>query len=185
MSEINDEQVPGLAEQAAREVDDPNLLGQLAAKRREISTTRETFIPVPGYDREPPLLLIKYRLLEGPELTMIGEKIRREVRGSWDRQMFAAVDTFIAACVGIFVDKGDGKPVPVTYEGFPITGFNEDLAKALQFRDELPDPPSARSVVFGLFASNDVAISQHNYVLNRWFSDTSINVSEEMLAGNL
>lgn len=165
----------------------PNSIGdQLAAKRKNISENRETYIPIPGYDREAPILLARYRLLEGPELSRIGDKVRRDSKNKWERQIHAQIDMFVAACLGLYVDLDDGNPPkPLTYEGEPVMGFNEDLAKALGFRSELPDPATARSVVYGLFVKNDVAISTHGYMLNRWFSDTSLDVSQEFSEGNL
>lgn len=161
------------------------LLDQLAAKRKEISENKETFLPVPGYDKEPPLLLIKYRLLDGPDLAKIGQRVRKQFKGQWDRQLFGAIDTFIAACLGIYVDLGDGNPKPLTVKGEPVTGFTRDLAEGMEFADELADADVHRNVVIGLFAKNDVAISQHNYLLSRWMADTSIDVSSEMFEGNL
>lgn len=175
---------PGIAEREAHDPQPENLLEQLAAKRQEIADTKETFIPIPGYDKEPPLLLARYRLLEGPELAIIGDKIRREVKGRWDRTLFAAIDTFIAACIGIFVDTGDGKPVPLQLHGQPIAGFNDDLAEALQFKGDLRENFNHRDVVLGLFAKNDVAITSHAMALNRWFGDTTVDVSQDMLGGN-
>lgn len=184
MTSIEDD-APPLSEQMAQEDAPENLLEQLAAKRRVLADTKEVNIPVTGYDREPPLLLIRYRLLEGPELSLIADKIQRESRSRWQRSISAAVDTFVKACVGFYVDLGDGLPQPLTLNGEHLTQFNRKLAVALKFDDELPDPETARAVVFGLFANNDSAIAQHNWLLNRWFSDTSINIGEEMLlAGN-
>lgn len=163
-----------------------NLLSQLAEKRREIADTKDVFLPVPGYDKEAPILLIKYRLLTGPELERIGQKVRREVKGRWDRQLEAAVETFIAACDGVYVDLEDGKdPQPLTINGREVTGFTRDLAEGLEFADRLQDPDRARDVLFGLFANNDVAISKHNFLLNMWMSDTSVDISKEMYEGNL
>lgn len=164
----------------------PSLLDQLAERRRELSSTRETMIPVPGYDREDTMLLAKYRLLEGTELSRIGDKVRRDTKNKWDRQINAALDIFVAACEGFYIDMGQGEPPqPVTFEGNPITGFTEELARALQYFDELPTPVTARHVAYGLFAKNDVAINTHSYMLNRWFSDTSLDVSREFMEGNL
>lgn len=178
------ENEPLLTDHLVAEDEAESPLEQLAAKRRVIAETRDTLVPVPGYDREPPLLLVKYKLLEGPDLVKIGDKISRETRSRWQRQILAAVDTFVAACMGFYVDKGDGKPVPLTYHGEPILRYDHTLAEALGFADELPPEPTARAVVFGLFTSNDAMIAQHNYLLNRWFQDTSLDVSQEM-AGNL
>jgi hypothetical protein len=173
---------PGIAQQAAvADADPTNLLEQLAAKRKEISENKETFIPIPGYDREPPLLLARYRLLEGPELAGIGQKVSREIKARWDRQLFAAIDTFIAACIGIYVDKGDGKPEPLTVNGDPVLGFDESLAEALHYKSELSQPVRGRDVVLGLFGKNDVMITNHAMQLNRWFGDTTVDVSQEFL----
>lgn len=187
---MEDERIvaPGVAASAASGDDSPeNLLDQLAQKRKTINETKETYIPVPGYDENPPLLLARYRLLDGAELSRIGDKIQRDVKGRWDRQVYASIDTFIAACMGFFVDKGDGKPVPLVHQGEPITGYTQALAEALQYAGEVPDGPDhviARAVAFGLFVNNDVAISEHAFRLNRWFSNTSIDVSQGFL-GNL
>jgi hypothetical protein len=161
------------------------LLDQLSAKRREIAETKETNILVPGYDREPPLLMIRYRLLDGTELDKIDNRVRRETKNRWQRTLLAAIDTFIDAVVGFYVDLGDGNPKPLTYHGNPLTNFGPDLAEAMQFADQVEDPNSHRQVVLGLFTNNDVMIAQHNYQLNRWFGDTSLDVNREMMEGNL
>jgi hypothetical protein len=163
-----------------------NLLSVLAGKRKELSENKETFLPVPGYDKEPPLLLIKYRLLDGTEIDKLGNKIRREFKGRWDRTLYAAVDIFIAACGGIYVDLGEGDPPQqLKVKGQPVTGFTRDLAEGLDFVDRIDNPDRARDVVFGLFANNDVAITGHYFLLNRWMGDTTIDVQEEMYGGNL
>jgi len=159
-------------------------LEQLAAKHKELGDTKEVNIPVPGYDKSPPLLFIRYKLLEGAELARMGDKIRRETRNQWQRQMYAAVDTFIAACVGFYFDDGDGRYQPLMYQGEHIVGFNPNLAEALGFAGELPPEPTARAVAFSMFNNNDAAIAQHNYLLNVWFQDTSIDVQAELM-GNL
>lgn len=162
------------------------LLDQLAERRRAIAETREKLIPVPGYDEDPPLLLINYRLLDGPEIDRMTTKVMREVKGRWDRNMTMAVDTFIAACLGIFVDPdGKGKDIrPLQYQGEPVVGFSEELALALKFREELPEQLTARAVVFGLFGNNDVSIAAHNMQLNAWFRNTATDVTMEFLGGN-
>lgn len=183
MSFNDDEQL--ITHEVTKEHDPDSLLEQLAAKRQEVAATKETFIPVPGYDDKPPLLLVRYRLVDGPELQFIGDKIRRETRDQWQRQVFAAVDTFILACTGIFIDKGDNTtPVQMSFNGEPVTGFTEELAKALRYYDELPSPATARSVVFGLFAGNEIAINQHMFLLNRWSTNTTVDVREASFSGN-
>jgi hypothetical protein len=186
MSE-DDNRVPTLADVSGINEQPDDLLDQLAAKRQEVAENKETFIPIPGYDREPPILLARYRLLDGPEIQRLTTKVMRETKNKWDRNMNMAVDTFIAACTGIYVDLGDSgsAPQPLQYQKQPVTGFNADLAAALRFADKIADPNLARNVVFGLFANNDVAIAQHNAMLNRWMGNTSIDITQEMLEGNL
>jgi len=159
-------------------------LEQLQAKHRELANTRHVDIPVPGYDKQPPLLFVRYRLLEGTEISRMGDKIRRETKDKWQRQIFAAVDTFIAACKGFYVDAGDGARQELKYEGEHLTNYDIRLAEAMGFRDELPEQPTARAVAFSLFNSNDAAIAQHNALLNMWFADTSLDVQAELM-GNL
>lgn len=162
------------------------LLDQLAAKRDAVAENKETFVPVPGYDSgEPPFLLIKYRLLDGAEITRIVSHVRDEFRNQWERGLYSAVDTFILAVTGVYVDKGDGIPVPLTVQGQDVLGFTPALAQALGFAGKIEDPSRPRDVVFGLFANNDVAVTQHNYMLNRWFGNTSLKVSRELFEGNL
>lgn len=163
-----------------------SLLDQLAAKRRDVSENRETLISVPGYDNEPPLLLIKYRLLEGPEIERIGRRIRADKSNRWDRQVNAMLDLMAAATLGVYVDiNGDGEVQQLTVGGDPINQFTTDLAKGLKFDHELPEPATTRNVILGLFGNNDLAIAEHVARLNRWFSDTSSDVSETFLGGNL
>lgn len=161
------------------------LLDQLGAKRKAISEIKETNILIPGYSSEPPLLMARYRLLDGKELEIIGQRVAREVNDRWLRTLFAAVDTFVTAIVGFYVDMGDSLPKPLTYKGQPITQFGPDLAEGMQFADEIEDPNNHRQVAMALFANNDVAIAQHSYMLSRWMGNTSIDVNRELLEGNL
>jgi hypothetical protein len=161
-----------------------NVLDAFRQKRQAIADTKDVLIALPGYDADPPRRLARYRLLNGHELTLIGDKVRREVKGRWDRQIIAAVDTFIASIEGFFVDLGDGSdPVdhPLTYNGEPVTRFDQTLAEALAFEND----GTARGVVFGLFGGNEVMVSRHNFQLNRWMSDTSSKVDDELMGGNL
>lgn len=179
--------IPTPLEEAVNGKPPESLLEQLAAKRQEISETKEVSIPVPGYDTEPPLLLIRYKLLDGSTLTKMALNLRRQNNTDrWIRALHASIDTFIIACVGFYVDLGDGNPEPLTYQGEHLTGFNSKLAEALQFKDELHESAGPRDVVMALFGYNDVAITQHAYLLNRWFQNTALDVNQEMLLeGNL
>lgn len=154
-----------------------SLLDSLRRKHKELETNKETLIPLPGYEADPPILLAKYRLLEGKEVDMISSKVMRETKNQWDRNVLAAVDVFIAACEGLYYDMDDGTgPQPMSLNGDPIMGYTTDLAEALEFTAN-----SARQVVFGVFTNNEVAIMQHNVRLSRWMSNTSRKVDEDFL----
>jgi hypothetical protein len=162
-----------------------NLLSQLAEKRRAIAEAREVDIPVPGYDKTPPKLLIRYRLLEGQELTQVADRMRQAFKNRYERQINAAAETMVAAVTGLYVDLDDGSPPsPLMIKGEAVTGFSAELAEALGFADKIDDPARPRDVVFGLFGNNDVMLGQHNFQLNRWMSDTTTDVSQELFGGN-
>ena len=156
-----------------------SLLEGLRQKNRDLQN-KETYINIPGYDDAPPIMKAKYRLLEGKEIDDIMTKVMKEVKGNWDRQVLSAVDMFIAACEGMFVDIGDGAEEPYqmkTNEGTEILGYNPDLAAAL----ELQGTETARQVVFAVFANNEAAIMQHNVKLSLWMSNTSRKVDDDFL----
>jgi hypothetical protein len=158
------------------------LIENLRAKRKEQSEEQTLLLELPGYNEGYPKLLAKYRLLEGHDVDRIGRNVTRETKDRWDRQMLTAIDIMIEACLGLYVDEGNGdEPHPLTWNnGNEITGFNEDLAHALQF-----EAHSARDVVFGLFGgrSHDLMIMEHNVRLGRWMGNTSRKVDEELLLG--
>jgi hypothetical protein len=164
----------------------PNsLLDQLAAKRRDVSENREVLIPVPGYEA-PPLLLIKYRLLEGTDIDRIGRNMRQDRSGRWDKQLNAMFGLMTMAVLGVFVDvDGGGTTQPLTINGVPVTQFSTELAQGLGYATELPESPTSANVIFGLFGNNELAIAEHCARLNRWMSNTSADVNETLLGGNL
>ena len=185
--QIHEEPVVSAVELAEGDQSPESLFDQLAQKHKELAETRTTDIPVPGYDGEPPNLFIRYRLLAGEEITRIGDKVLRETKNKWERNLFAAADTMIAACEGIMVSLS-GKvedAQPLTWRGQPVRTFGPDLAEALQYQSELPPTATHRDVLLGLFAGNDVALAQHSVQLNRWFGNTSTDVMSQMLEGNL
>jgi superfamily I DNA and/or RNA helicase len=162
----------------ATEQRNESLLDNLVQKRKNLDN-KETFINIPGYDDEPPIMKAKYRLLDGKEIDNIMTKVQKETKNQWDRQVLSAVDMFIAACEGMFVDIGDGalEPYPMKVGDKEILGYNEDLAAAL----ELEEVNTARQTVFGVFANNEAAIMQHNVKLSLWMSNTSRKVDEDFL----
>lgn len=179
---MTDEAPDLLTRVALPEADPATIAEQFAKKREVVANNRETNIPVPGYDSEPPILLARYRLLSGKELDLIGRAVVKNTpKDRQLRQQLVTVDIFCNAVVGFFYELGDGRPHPMTLQGEPIMGYNRQLAEALQYADKLEDPDDHRQVCFGLFAGNDVMMEKHSFVLNRWMGDTSIDVAKEML----
>lgn len=172
----------GLSEIATGEAAPPaneSLLDQLRKKREEATANKEVYIPIPGYDREPPILVAKYRVLEGDELNRMGRKVQAETRDPWDRQILAAIDGMISACVGMFIDLQDGsEPQPMTKDGQPVAGFSPELAAGLGFQAN-----NAREVVLGVFVGNEIAIMQHNVRLSLWMGNTSRKIEEDIFSG--
>jgi hypothetical protein len=185
--EVAEEVEPGLHELASGEAapvstaDEGSLLDDLRKKREEVADNTEVFIPLPGYDdpANPPIMLAKYRLMEGQELGKIGKKVQQETRDQWERQIRATVDALIAACDGIYYDmlKGEG-PQQVTRNGVPIYGYTPELASILGFKAE-----TAREVVMGVFVSNEVAIMQHGARFTLWLGNTSRKVDQDLFLG--
>lgn len=170
-----------LGDLAAQEESPESPLDVFAAKHRELAAIKDVDIPIPGYDKAPPILMIRYRLIEGSEAARMGDKIKRETKDQWQRQILMSVDTFITTCVGFYFDDGSGKARPLTYNGEHLVRFDRDLAEALGFADELPDEITARKVAFSLFNNNDAAIVQHSQILNAWFADTSLDVQADLM----
>jgi hypothetical protein len=183
IEELQSEEVPGLPSiaqgEAAPNGQNSSLFEQLREKRAEAAAGTETFIPIPGYDSEAPVLLAKYRVLDGKELDTIGRKVQKQTKDRWNRQILAAMDSCIAACEGMYIDMLDGsEPQPLTFNEIPILGFTGELAQALQY-----EATNAREVFSGLFLGNEVAMIQHNVRLSLWMGNTSRKVDQDMFMG--
>lgn len=162
-----------------------SLLDALAQQRDDLATNRDVFLGIPGYERPEMTLIAKYRLLDGEEISRIGTRVQRQFskKQFYERNLFAAIDIMIAACEGLYVEMPDGGKIQLENGGTKIVGYNQDLAEALRFTDEIDAQQPARSVVLGLFANNIVAIQQHSILLGRWMGDTSSDVTINFLEG--
>lgn len=186
MSDVSDDTIVGIEEDVPLhdlakdngEKSSESLFDNLREKRTELGKNQTIILPIPGYDNDPPVLMAKYRLMTGKELEDIAQRVSRQTKDRSQRQILAAVDTFINCCEGIYVDLEDGEgPKPLSnLQDQPIRGYNQDLADTLQFPAE-----NARQVVFGIFADNDIAIMQHNVRLGLWMSNTSRKVDDDFL----
>lgn len=179
MDEVTDEGIDlsagATALGASEEGENKNLLDALSAQREETAAIRECFVPIPGYSRSGMTLLAQYHLIEGDELAAIGKKVSREYRKTqtYERNLYASIDTMIEACIGLWVDR-NGEKIQLKNGPNLITGYTTDAAEALKVSGE-----SARLCLLGLFNSNVVAIQQHSTMLGRWMGDTSIDTMAE------
>jgi len=179
MQEIDEETRDALLEEPSvaleqDEVIDQNLLEQLRQRRKELFENRSAYISITGY--EDLGLVCQYKLLDSKEMDRIAEKVRRQVKNKVDRGMFTAVDTFIEACEGLYLEReGAYVPFDPNRQGFPLK-YEPALAEFLGFSAD-----SARKVVFGLFGDNDAAIAGHAMRLQRWFMNTSREADEDLL----
>lgn len=173
---VDETQVLPIGEPVVDPTEQADVFDRLAAKREELSSDQRALIPVPGYN--DPQLLIEYKLMTGPELNAIGRKVGKETKDAWYRQLHAAIDVMVAAATGVYVQMDGSEPKALTIDGEPCTGYTSSLAQKL--RIDAGDPPRVRKVVREIFGNNDVALGNHSFRLQRWMSDTSVNVDEEL-----
>lgn len=178
MSTHLDEEQPTTVQEIAADKKPDSGLESLRQKREAIATNQFTDLPVPGYDGSPPYLYVRYGLLKGPDIKRITDKVMRETKDQWDRQMLSSIDAMVEACQGFFIDYDDGRGrQPLTLHGEPILNYGPEIAEALG----IEDAASARKVVKEVFGNNDVALAAHNIQISRWMSNTAIKVDEEYL----
>lgn len=174
MTDTTDREVKQF-ENGAGDDDQANILEQIRQRRRELLQNRQTYIPIPGYDDIG--LVAQYHLLDGKEMTRIVDKVQRQTKNKVERGVSISIDTFIAACDGLYLNPEDGVYVPFDpgRTGSPLQ-YDPSLSDFLGL-----DAPTARAVVRGLFGENDAAIAMHSMKLNRWFQDTSKSADDEFL----
>lgn len=157
----------------------PNsLVEQIRNEVEELSEIHEVFIPVIGYNQSN--LQIKYRMPEsGRELERIGQKVFRESKDRYTRNLYTAMDTMINLCVGLYVQPEDvDEPVELDPQelGYPVQ-FDERLAQVIGMNG---GGGSARLVLRKLFGNNDVAILSHAERLSRWLANSQADLDREI-----
>jgi hypothetical protein len=153
---------------------------RLAKRREAVAQNKVHDIDIPGYDGE---LFCRYRLLSGDEVQSITVKVSKQSGDRSEKMLAIVCDNLIAACQEFWVrDNGNGKEIPV--RGFldleePVR-YDMNLAKFLQFNDELPEPATARAVVLALFGGNDLAIDGHGSRLMRWMMGNNVELDNQL-----
>jgi len=145
---------------------------------RELSETQEVYIPVRGYERTG--LQVRYHMPEhGKELGLIAQKVLRETKDTFTRNLYIAMDTMSHLCDGLYVQpEGVEEPVMLDPQelGEPMQ-FDERLAEMMGANGEVH---SSRQVIRKLFANNDLAIVNHAERLQRWLANTKADIDAEL-----
>jgi hypothetical protein len=154
----------------------------LRAKRDEIASNTSVLIPL-GSAYEDMGVCVKYRLLDRSETDEISKRVRKQVSKDRNEFMFRVLlDSMILACEGFYL-----RPAGVSDEqATPLRdpAGKEHITTFAQFAAHLRegDPfASHRAAVIYIFGDNEFAVGQHGLLLNRWFSNTGLEVDEELL----
>lgn len=146
---------------------------------QELAEVKDVLIKVEGYDKTG--LQVKYGLPEnGKQLDTIARKVQREFKGNYERNLYIAIDTMIALCMGLYVQPPEvDEPVMLDPDetGTPVQ-FDERLAELVGLEDG--QLRTARNVVRRLFRKNDMAIVYHAEKLNRWLQNTNADLDLEI-----
>ena len=180
MSEQEHPEVPVREEELPEEPERNNLQEQLRAQRQEALEDNTHDFPIPGYSN--PILLARYRIIEGKESSRIMDKVRRQTKKEYDRNLWMTMDTIIAACEGLYIRDPDAdedeEPRPLDPDGNGTARYDERLAAFLGF-----EAHSAREALLGVFANNETALMMHGARLSRWMGGIEMSADEEFLLG--
>ena len=183
MTDLHDE-VPTLAGDLGEDRDGPQTpFEALRAKRDEIASRTTVLIPL-GSAYADMGVHAKYRLLDRTETDEIAKNVRKQTKDRNEFMYRVLVDTMIRACEGFFLkpngllDDDDAEPLKDPRGEEHIKTYN-------QFAKEMRGEPfqSHRAAVAYIFGDNEFAVGQHGLLLQRWFSNTGLEVDEELLEG--
>jgi len=157
-----------------------SVIDRLRKQRKAVAEEHFRDIDIPGYNGE---LFCRYNLLESKDLKEVQTVIQKTIRDPEERLIAAGCDILIRGCQEFWVrDKGKEIPVRELLEPsreFPVR-YDSFLAEFLGFREHLPDPPTARSVVLGLFGGNEISMAAHNADFARWMMGRGTEVDAEL-----
>lgn len=154
-----------------------SLVDTFKQELQELAETKTVMIPVRGYERTG--LQVKYMMPEnGKQLDAIARRVNREVKDTYSRNLFTAMDTMSTLCDGLYVQP-EGVPEPVMLDpnetGMPCH-FDVTLAELMGMNGT---SGSARQVIKRLFGNNDMAVMSHAERLSRWLQNTKADLDVE------
>lgn len=156
---------------------DTSIVDMLKQEYQEVANTKDVYIPIPGYKKTG--LAAKYHLPEhGKVVSQIADKVMRDERDQYTRNLLIGMDLMINLCDGLYVnpsyDKVDGYVMLDPDEsGYAVDFGDPRLAEIVQAGADV----GTRGVLRKLFGGNDTAIIAHAEKLNRWLADTKADLS--------
>lgn len=159
-----------------------SLIDAFKEELKEFGANQTVLIAVKGYEKIG--LKVQYRRPEhGKEIDAIRNKIERQVKGAYERNLLTSIDTMIHLCDGLYVQP-EGVDVPVMFDphetGF-AAGFDDTLAELMGMNSNgATGPFDPRAIVKKLFDDNDLAINNHSERLSRWLQNAKADVDAEL-----
>jgi hypothetical protein len=156
----------------------PSIVDLFRSEQESLASAKSVFIAVKGYEQTG--LQIRYRMPEsGKELEILANRINRQYKDTYSRNLYVSMDTIILLCDGLYVQP-EGVTEPVMLDPDEIgepCGFDTTLAGLLGMDGE---GLTARLVLRKLFGDNELAIITHAFDLNRWLQNTKADLNLEI-----
>jgi hypothetical protein len=153
-----------------------SITDRLRKQHQEAGQRKTTDLDIPDFDGG---LFCRYRLLSSDELDDIVRKTRRSTSNRSDRMLYMVCDNLILSCEEFFVrDAGEEIPLAQVIGRETPVRYDLDLATTLDFAKYLPDPPTARTILMGLFSNNSVAVQAHGARLSQWMMRSGRDLDE-------
>lgn len=156
---------------------------RLRAQRQSIAEQHDTFMALPGFEEAG--LQAKYRLLDRDDVKAIAKNIERSNKrlDRADFQMLVLQDTIINSLEGFYTQEpGQDEPVPLMESDDETSPQITSWKQLAKFMDpEGVGRDTQRTSLMFCFADNDFAVGQHGINLQRWMSNTNLNVNEAFL----
>lgn len=171
-----------VAEALTKPPGNESISDRLRKRRQEVAEATTIDVDIPGYDGE---LFARYRRMNSKQLNKIVTQATKIHKDRAEAATWATCAMLADACEEFFLRIEERGEVPVR----EIVGidtpvrYDQDLAELLGFKGDLPDPPTATSVVLGVFVGNDMAMAAHSQRLSRWMLTNEAETDIELLSG--
>lgn len=145
----------------------------LRRQRQENLENTTVDIPLPEFDN--PQLVGRYHFVDTDVMEKMGKRIMTEFKSRSERTVYAAVDSIIEACDGLFAKLPDSEELIPLDTDIPMT-YDSRLAEYLGF-----ESTTARDVVFQVFGGNTYAILDHSMKITKWMGNRKADLGDDGL----